>query len=416
MASRVSAILQDPATPKIVLTGTGPNGAMSVLVLVATASAPAPAITVLPHTVASRVLGILKDPVTPKIVQVQTTVFVCRLHITRAYLVFCPGRRPTAHPTVRPSPRPTARPRSGLYIIIVAISTGVVVCAAVIVATLIWWRKSNKREYDETGLSEILLSPASNWDAPTPTLTSPPMPSPASPPASSPWLDTLEVTATTKPSTLEATKRTKLPIIDGTARTRSPTLEAAQTTSLESVDSKLEEFPEDILGFDTIQKGAPLARGGMSTVFNGKYGVIPVALKEALGSLDTLLNEAATIMKLRHPNVVHVYGIWKDREHRVFMVFLGFWLTYFIIRATLVFAFVLVAVVFSVSLILAVAWYLHLGFGFLRESRHFVAHQETVCRGLCPATATMGLAGRHLNVLPRCDASPTLTRTQTCVY
>ena len=58
----------------------------------------------------------------------------------------------------------------------------------------------------------------------------------------------------------------------------------------------------------------------MANVFNGKYGVIPVALKEARNSLDTLLNEAATIMKLKHPNVVQVYGIWKDRKKRVFMV------------------------------------------------------------------------------------------------
>ena len=76
------------------------------------------------------------------------------------------------------------------------------------------------------------------------------------------------------------------------------------------------------MGLDTIQKGAPLARGGMATVFNGKYGAVPVALKEATRSLDTLLNEAATIMKLRHPNVVHVYGIWQDGGRRVFMVLL----------------------------------------------------------------------------------------------
>ena len=67
------------------------------------------------------------------------------------------------------------------------------------------------------------------------------------------------------------------------------------------VDIKLEKFPEHLLGVETIQKGAPLARG---TVFNGKYGVIPVALKKAAHSLDTLLNEAATIMKRKHPNVV----------------------------------------------------------------------------------------------------------------
>ena len=86
------------------------------------------------------------------------------------------------------------------------------------------------------------------------------------------------------------------------------------------MDIKLEQFPEHLLEVDTIQKGAPLARGGMANVFNGKYGVFPVALKEARNSLETLLNEAATIMKLKHPNVVQVYGIWKDRKERVFMV------------------------------------------------------------------------------------------------
>ena len=86
------------------------------------------------------------------------------------------------------------------------------------------------------------------------------------------------------------------------------------------VDIKLEQFPEHLLGVDTIQKGALLARGGTANVFNGKYGVIPVALKQAVRLLDALLNEAATIMKLKHPNVVQVYGMWKDRRQRVFMV------------------------------------------------------------------------------------------------
>ena len=60
----------------------------------------------------------------------------------------------------------------------------------------------------------------------------------------------------------------------------------------------------------------------MATVFNGKYGAMPVALKEATRFSDTLLNEAAAMMKLKHPNVVQVYGIWKDSEQRVFMVLL----------------------------------------------------------------------------------------------
>ena len=90
--------------------------------------------------------------------------------------------------------------------------------------------------------------------------------------------------------------------------------------TLRSADMQLEEFPDDILGLDTIQKGAPLAGGSMATVFNGKYGAMPVALKEATRFSDTLLNEAVTMMKLKHPNVVQVYGIWKDSEQRVFMV------------------------------------------------------------------------------------------------
>ena len=88
------------------------------------------------------------------------------------------------------------------------------------------------------------------------------------------------------------------------------------------MDIKLKQFPEHLLGVETIQKGAPLGRGGTATVFNGKYGVIPVALKQDAQSLDTLLNEAAIIMNLKHPNVVQVYGIWKDRKERVFMVIL----------------------------------------------------------------------------------------------
>ena len=74
---------------------------------------------------------------------------------------------------------------------------------------------------------------------------------------------------------------------------------------------------------DTIQKGVPLAaRGGITTAFAGKYGAIPVALKETLHSVDSLLNEVAPIMELKHPNVVQMYGIWKDSKERVFMVIL----------------------------------------------------------------------------------------------
>ena len=86
-------------------------------------------------------------------------------------------------------------------------------------------------------------------------------------------------------------------------------------------DFDLENIPVHILGLDAIKKGAPLGRGGMSTVFNGKYGPMPVALKQAADSVQMLANEAAMITKLHHPNVVQVYGIWKNNEQQVFMVF-----------------------------------------------------------------------------------------------
>ena len=38
---------------------------------------------------------------------------------------------------------------------------------------------------------------------------------------------------------------------------------------------------------------------------------------------------------------------------------------------------------------------MNLGYGILREPRHFFAHHQTGRRGVCPATATMGLAGRQ---------------------
>ena len=86
-------------------------------------------------------------------------------------------------------------------------------------------------------------------------------------------------------------------------------------------DINLEEIPVHILGLDAIRKGAPLARGGMSDVFKGKYGTVPVALKQAVASVQMLVNEAAIITKMLHPNVIQVYGLWKNAEQEVFMVF-----------------------------------------------------------------------------------------------
>ena len=86
-------------------------------------------------------------------------------------------------------------------------------------------------------------------------------------------------------------------------------------------DVSLEEIPVHVLGLNAIKKGAPIARGGMSTVFNGKYGPIPVALKQAVGSVQILLNEAAIITKMHHPNVIQAYGIWKNADQEVFMVY-----------------------------------------------------------------------------------------------
>ena len=85
-------------------------------------------------------------------------------------------------------------------------------------------------------------------------------------------------------------------------------------------DINLEEIPLHLLALNAIKKGAPIARGGMSTVFNGKYGPIPVALKQATHVVSTLVNEAAIITKMNHPNVIHTYGIWKNAKQEVFMV------------------------------------------------------------------------------------------------
>ena len=82
----------------------------------------------------------------------------------------------------------------------------------------------------------------------------------------------------------------------------------------------LEDIPVHVLGLYAIKKGAPIGRGGMSTVFNGKYGPIPVALKQAVDSVQVLVNEAAMISKMQHPNVIQSYGIWKNANEEVFMV------------------------------------------------------------------------------------------------
>ena len=86
-------------------------------------------------------------------------------------------------------------------------------------------------------------------------------------------------------------------------------------------DINLEEIPVHLLGLNAIKKGAPIGRGGMSTVFNGKYGPIPVALKQAAYSVEALVNEAAIITKMHHPNVIQAYGIWKNADQEVFMVY-----------------------------------------------------------------------------------------------
>ena len=82
----------------------------------------------------------------------------------------------------------------------------------------------------------------------------------------------------------------------------------------------LKEFPDYMLEVGSIQRGTKLGRGGMATVYKGKYGSIPVALKHAADNVDILVKEAATLMKLRHPNIVQVFGIWKDSQKRVFLV------------------------------------------------------------------------------------------------
>ena len=85
----------------------------------------------------------------------------------------------------------------------------------------------------------------------------------------------------------------------------------------------LEDIPVHLLGINAIKKGAPIGSGGMSTVFNGKFGSMPVALKQAKYSVQTLLKEAEIITKMHHPNVIQVYGIWKNAQQQVFMVFIA---------------------------------------------------------------------------------------------
>ena len=94
--------------------------------------------------------------------------------------------------------------------------------------------------------------------------------------------------------------------------------EVAPVTARDEVD--LENIPVYVLDLHSIIKGALIGRGGMSTVFNGKYGPIPVALKQATHSVSTLVNEAAIITKMMHPNVIQTYGIWKNADEDVFMV------------------------------------------------------------------------------------------------
>ena len=83
----------------------------------------------------------------------------------------------------------------------------------------------------------------------------------------------------------------------------------------------LEGIPVHMLELDAIRKGTPIGRGGMSPVFKGKYGPMPVALKQAIDSVQMLINEAATITNIHHPNVIQVFGIWKNAEQEVFMVY-----------------------------------------------------------------------------------------------
>ena len=82
----------------------------------------------------------------------------------------------------------------------------------------------------------------------------------------------------------------------------------------------MEDIPVHMLGRNAIKKGAPIGQGGMSTVFKGKLGTMAVALKQAQGSVHTLLHEAQTIAKLDHRNVVKVFGIWENAEQQLFMV------------------------------------------------------------------------------------------------
>ena len=86
----------------------------------------------------------------------------------------------------------------------------------------------------------------------------------------------------------------------------------------------LESIPVHVLGLDAIKKGAPIGCGGMSTVFSGKLGTTPVALKQTTNdSVQILLNEAEMLTKINHRNVIKVFGIWKNAEQQVFMVLIA---------------------------------------------------------------------------------------------
>ena len=201
---------------------------------------------------------------------------------------------------------------------------GVFVCAAavVVIAVAVTWtllRRKCKRKRSETDLSEPLLSPTRNSgraDGDTVTI-------PTSPEVLQRTTDTDTYDQAHSQPNLLAEPRRELVDTDfrDPAETPVETPTAHTNRNLGTrVSITLENFPEHLLGVDFVKKGTRLARGSTAIVFHGKYGTIPVALKESTESLDTLLNEACTIMNLRHPNIVQAFGIWKDRKGRVYMV------------------------------------------------------------------------------------------------
>lgn len=80
-----------------------------------------------------------------------------------------------------------------------------------------------------------------------------------------------------------------------------------------------------LLPVDSINMENKIGAGGGGQIFRGRFGTIAVALKEdfamVIGSkFGIIAREAGILMKLRHPNIVRFYGMWRQRNERLFLV------------------------------------------------------------------------------------------------